>query len=51
MIMEVLILSEKREDESLMQEQVELNGELNLDENTYGYNIHLLNIIGEIEGH
>ena len=44
-------MSEKREDESLMQEQVELNGELNLDENTYGYNIHLLNIIGEIEGH
>lgn len=51
MIMEVLNLTEKREEESLIQEQVEINGELNLDENTYGYNIHLLNIIGEIEGH
>lgn len=40
-----------RENDSLIQEQIELNGELNLDENTYGYNIHLLNIIGEIEGH
>lgn len=32
-------------------EQVKENGQLNLQDNVYGYRIHLLNIIGEIEGH
>lgn len=32
-------------------EQIKENGQLNLHDNAYGYNIHLLNIIGEIEGH
>lgn len=33
------------------QQQVKENGQLNLQGNSYGYKIHLLNIIGEIEGH
>ena len=31
--------------------KVEDAGQLDLEENAYGYKIHLLNIIGEIEGH
>ena len=31
--------------------QIEDNGQIELMENEYGYRIHLLNIIGEIEGH
>jgi len=33
------------------QQQIKENGQLNLQGNSYGYKIHLLNIIGEIEGH
>lgn len=32
-------------------EQIKNTGQLDLGNNQYGYNIHLLNIIGEIEGH
>lgn len=32
-------------------EQIKEMGQLDLHDNAYGYNIHLLNIIGEIEGH
>ena len=31
--------------------QIEEMGQLDLSKNEYGYQIHLLNIIGEIEGH
>ncbi|MGN0153811.1 MAG: ClpP family protease [Lachnospiraceae bacterium] len=31
--------------------QIKENGQMDLAENSYGYRIHLLNIIGEIEGH
>lgn len=33
------------------QEQIKETGQLNMAGNRYGYRIHLLNIIGEIEGH
>lgn len=33
------------------QEQIRENGQIDLKTNRYGYKIHLLNIIGEIEGH
>lgn len=33
------------------QQQIKENGQMNLQGNKYGYKIHLLNIIGEIEGH
>lgn len=33
------------------QEQIREMGQLDLTNNSYGYKIHLLNIIGEIEGH
>ncbi|MDO5156624.1 MAG: ATP-dependent Clp protease proteolytic subunit [Eubacteriales bacterium] len=33
------------------QEQINNNGQIDLVTNRYGYKIHLLNIIGEIEGH
>ena len=44
-IMEVKTVEEKQ------QEQIKENGQLDLKTNRYGYKIHLLNIIGEIEGH
>lgn len=32
-------------------EEIKDIGQIDLEENPYGYKIHLLNIIGEIEGH
>ena len=32
-------------------EEIKDIGQLDLEENPYGHKIHLLNIIGEIEGH
>ena len=37
--------------EKEQQEQIKENGQLDMKTNQYGYKIHLLNIIGEIEGH
>lgn len=37
--------------EQLEQEKIREVGQLDLQDNSYGYKIHLLNIIGEIEGH
>jgi len=37
--------------EARQQEQIKENGQIDLKTNSYGYKIHLLNIIGEIEGH
>lgn len=37
--------------EAKEQEQIKENGQIDLKTNCYGYKIHLLNIIGEIEGH
>ncbi len=37
--------------EAKQQEQIKENGQIDLKTNSYGYKIHLLNIIGEIEGH
>lgn len=31
--------------------EIKENGQMDLEDNAYGYKIHLLNIIGEIEGH
>lgn len=37
--------------EKEQQEQIKENGQIDMKTNRYGYKIHLLNIIGEIEGH
>lgn len=37
--------------EKEQQEQIKENGQIDMKTNQYGYKIHLLNIIGEIEGH
>ena len=42
---------EKREREKHNDERIEENGQMTLDENSSHYKIHLLTIIGEIEGH
>lgn len=39
------------ESEKNMEAQIRETGQLNMTGNAYGYRIHLLNIIGEIEGH
>ncbi len=41
----------KMELDSKRMQQIEEMGQVDLSENAYGYQIHLLNIIGEIEGH
>ena len=37
--------------EKEQQEQIKENGQIDMKTNQYGYKIHLLNIIGQIEGH
>lgn len=44
------VLSETELEKNVSQ-QIKENGQMNLQGNAYGYKIHLLNIIGEIEGH
>lgn len=44
-------MERSQETERYMEEQIRENGQLNMTGNAYGYRIHLLNIIGEIEGH
>lgn len=41
----------KKETEEKCTKQIMEMGQIDLSENAYGYRIHLLNIIGEIEGH
>lgn len=43
----------EQEEQQVQQEQEKIRevGQLDLQDNSYGYKIHLLNIIGEIEGH
>ncbi len=41
----------KMDIENKRSKQIEEMGQIDLDENEYGYRIHLLNVIGEIEGH
>lgn len=41
----------KKETEEKYNKQIMEMGQIDLSENAYGYRIHLLNIIGEIEGH
>lgn len=38
-------------EESMELKEIKENGQMDLEDNAYGYKIHLLNIIGEIEGH
>lgn len=38
-------------EESKELKEIKENGQMDLEDNAYGYKIHLLNIIGEIEGH
>ena len=40
-----------KEAESYVIDEIRENGQTNLNDNPYGFHIHLLNIIGEIEGH
>lgn len=44
-------MERSQETERYIEEQIRENGQLNMTGNAYGYRIHLLNIIGEIEGH
>lgn len=44
-------MERNQETEQFIEEQIKENGQLNMTGNAYGYRIHLLNIIGEIEGH
>lgn len=44
-------MERSQETERNIEEQIRENGQLNMTGNAYGYRIHLLNIIGEIEGH
>ena len=41
----------EKEAESYVTDELRENGQTNLNDNPYGFHIHLLNIIGEIEGH
>lgn len=43
--------SKKLEEQEKIDNQIERNGQLTLDQNPQKHNIHLLTIIGEIEGH
>lgn len=42
---------EKQEEQTAKTEQIEKSGQLKLDKNKNKFNIHLLSVIGEIEGH
>lgn len=42
---------EKQEEQAAKTEQIEKSGQLKLDKNKDKFNIHLLSVIGEIEGH
>lgn len=44
-------MEQEGQQEQLEQEKIREVGQLDLQDNSYGYKIHLLNIIGEIEGH
>jgi ATP-dependent protease ClpP protease subunit len=44
-------IEEKKKSEKLDDERIENTGQLRLDENKEHYNIYLLSIIGEVEGH